>query len=72
MNTEKLRDEILEIRTQLRDGSIANNVARSLILAAKVELDTLKAEMEAARLGVSFQSIDYHGAERKRHLRSVG
>jgi hypothetical protein len=64
MTTEKLRDEVLTIRRELRAGAISNTVARSLIMAAKVELDTLKAEMEAARLGAAFESLEYHSNDR--------
>jgi hypothetical protein len=64
MTTEKLRDEVLAIRRELRAGAISNTVARSLIMAAKVELETLKAEMEAARLGAAFESVEYHSTDR--------
>lgn len=66
MTTEKLRDDVLEIRKQLRAGTISNTVARSLIMAAKVELDTLKAEMEAARLGAAFETVQYHSNDRSK------
>lgn len=72
LNTEKLRDEVVEIRQLLRDGKISNAVARSLILAAKTELESLKAEMEASRLGAMFGPVEYHSADRNgRRLKSV-
>lgn len=64
MTTEKLRDEVLTIRKKLMEGTISNTVARSLIMAAKVELDTIKAEMEAARLGAAFDAVSYHSSDR--------
>lgn len=70
-DTEKLRDEIAELRDQLRAGKISNAVARTLILAARFELESLKAEMEAARLGTSFQALTYHAQDRNRSLKSV-
>jgi hypothetical protein len=64
-DTEKLRDEIADLRDKLRDGKISNSVARSIILAARFELESLKAEMEAVRLGSSFGPVSYHSEHRQ-------
>jgi hypothetical protein len=59
-----LRDEIATLREHLREGKISNSVARSIILAARFELESLKAEMEAVRLGSSFGPVAYHASDR--------
>jgi phage terminase Nu1 subunit (DNA packaging protein) len=42
MNTEQLRDHVIEIRRQLRDGKISNSAARKELARAKAALATLK------------------------------
>ena len=64
LNTETLRDEIAQLRVKLQEGKISNAVARSIILAARFELESLKAEMEAVRLGSDFSAVNYHASER--------
>lgn len=70
-NTEHLRDDVEQIRADLRAGKISNTVARTLIMAAKSELDSLKLEIEAARLGSDFRSVEFHEDERNKKLRAV-
>lgn len=65
-DTEKLRDEIADLRVALREGRISNAVARSIILAARFELESLKAEMEAVRLGTAFGPVAYRAEDRAR------
>lgn len=62
--TEMLRDDVLQIRKDLRSGALSNSVARTLLVGAKIALDTLRAEMEATRLGAAFQPIEFHSADR--------
>jgi hypothetical protein len=57
-STEDLRKDVLEIRAQLRAGTLSNAVARTLLVGAKIALDTLRVEMDAARLGCEFGAID--------------
>jgi len=64
--TEQLRDDVLNIRTELRAGKLSNSVARTLLVAAKIALDTLKAEMEASRLGAAFNPVDFHASDRNK------
>lgn len=59
-NTEQLRDDVLSIRQELRDGKVSNSVARTLLQGAKIALETLKAEMEASRLGADFKAVELH------------
>lgn len=71
-NTEDLRDDVLQIRADLRAGKISNAVARTLLYGAKTAVDTLKLEIEAARLGCAFDTVPLHEAERNRSkLRSA-
>lgn len=64
-STEELRDDVLRIRADLRAGNISNTVARTLLNGAKIALDTLRAEMEATRLGAIFN--DVHMTEKVRN-----
>jgi hypothetical protein len=48
MDTEELRDKVLEYSTKLEEGTLSNSTARAFILAAKARLETLrKATREA-------------------------
>jgi hypothetical protein len=62
--TEDLRDDILQIRQDLREGKIANAVARTLIHAAKVALDTIAVEMKAKQMGCDFNAVQMHQEDR--------
>lgn len=71
-DTETLREEIAVVRGKLQAGTISNSVARSIILAARFELESLKAEMEAVRLGTSFSAVRYREVDRsKTNLKRV-
>jgi hypothetical protein len=63
-DTEKLRDKIADLTDKLLEGKISNAVARSAILGARFQLESLKAEMEAVRLGSSFRAVAFHEADR--------
>lgn len=62
--TEDLRDDVLQIRQDLRNGKISNAVARTLIQAAKVAMDTLSLEIKAKQLGCDFESVHLHYEDR--------
>lgn len=65
-DTEELRDDVLKIRDDLRAGKISNAVARTLLYGAKIAVDNLKIEIEAARLGCEFHAVALHDADRKK------
>lgn len=70
--TEDLGNDVMEIARSVRDGSLSNTVARTLLNAAKLRLDALKMEMEAARLGANFGTVKLAESERnKSHLKRV-
>jgi hypothetical protein len=62
--TEDLRNDVIKIRDQLEAGTISNAIARTLIFGSKIVLDTLKVEMEAARLGTSFSAVHFDEEDR--------
>lgn len=65
-DTQAMRDDVLEIRAALREGKLTNTVARTLIMASKVVYDSLKLEIEAARLGADFKAVDFHQEDRNK------
>lgn len=69
--TEEVRSNVQEIGQALRAGTISNAVARTLLQEAKVTLDSLKLEMEAARLGCTFRAVSLNEADRNNGLRRV-
>lgn len=71
-NTEELGRDVMEIARAVRDGTLSNPIARTLLGAAKIRLDTLRMEMDAARLGSSFSSVMFdESARNKSHLKRV-
>jgi len=67
-STEDLRNDVLMIGEELRNGTISNAVARTLLHRAKIALDTLRTEIDVARLGCDFRSVDM--AEERRNKES--
>jgi hypothetical protein len=65
-STEELRNEVQEIVRAVRDGTLSTTIARTLLLGAKITLDSVKMEMEAARLGSSFSAVRFAEAERNK------
>lgn len=65
-STEALRSDVLQIRSDLADGKMTTSVARTLLLGAKIALDTLRVEMEAKKMGSNFGAVMLSEAERDR------
>jgi hypothetical protein len=63
-DTQELRSDVLQIRQDLRDGKISNQVARTLLFGAKTAVDTLKLEMDAAKLGCDFRPVAMNQEDR--------
>jgi hypothetical protein len=64
LTTQDLRDDVLQIRQDLREGKITNAIARTLIHSAKVALDSVMIEMRAKQLGSGFEAVHLHESER--------
>lgn len=65
-DTEEMRDDVLQIREDLRSGKLSNAVARTLLYGTKIAVDTLKIEMDAARLGCDFHAVALRDEDRKK------
>jgi hypothetical protein len=69
-STEELRDDIMQIRKDLRSGVLSNAVARTLLQGAKHALETTRLEMEAQRLGCEFTPVYFKQEDRAAAARS--
>lgn len=69
--TQELREDLLAIRQELRNGTLSNAVARTLLQGAKFALDTLRLEMDVARLGCDFGSVNLRQEDRNGKIRKA-
>lgn len=69
--TQELRDDLLKIRQDLREGKISNSVARTLIVGAMAAMKTLLAEMEVAKMGCAFSQVQMHEEDRNPPAKAI-
>lgn len=65
-DTQVLRDYVVSVQKRLELGELSNSVARTLLHSAKITLDTLRTEMEAARLGCEFGAVAFDERDRNK------
>lgn len=58
MNTDTLRTDVLDVRRKLLSGEISNTVARTLLLGSRIIIDSIRVEIDAARLGCEFKPVE--------------
>lgn len=63
-STQSLRDEVLAIWERQKAGTITVKDARMQLAAAKMVIETMKLEISAASLGVTFRSAEFDEVKR--------